>query len=218
MGISATEFEEVFGISQEEWDPAIPQIAEDIESIVELKPFLDAVLPDLYTSHLNGDDIRDPFYSLVQEQVEFGRVTAYIYRRTTDAVAGARILATIARNTGEIDDATHRDFVDLWEEHNWIAEAVPVAIQQEDGYQYWTGHGVDVQYRENDSTMYVDWVAKQGVDDLWDIQAPMPSVLSMFASVTRFQEERLEAFLDNRGGSLGLEGRTSRRSTRRSRC
>jgi hypothetical protein len=111
----------------------------------------------------------------------------------------------MARNVDAIDDVTQRAFIDLWEEHSWIADAIPVALQRQDGYHYWTGHGVDVQYRANEPELYVQWLAKQGIDDLWDIEAPMTAVLSMFAVVTGFQEERLEAFLDARGGPLDLE-------------
>ena len=204
-GISDEEVEDVFGLPREEWEADLSQVSGDIETVASQKPFFDAILPDLYTSHLNGDNIAEQFYNLAKERPSFGRFATFIGQHATDEVAGARIIATMACNTGEIDDATQRAFIDLWEEHAWITDMLPVIIQREDGYHFWTGQAVDIQYNDDEPDIYINWRASHGVDELWDVEMPMFSMLSMLAAVTQFQEERLENFLDDRGGSLGLE-------------
>ncbi len=190
----------------EDSNPDFDQIASDIETVVDQKPFYDRVLPELYKDHLNGEDIIEPLDSVVRDTVEIAQLTAFFARLKIDTDDAVVAVTNEICEQGAISESTRDKYQAFWKEHSWLEEAVGALLQRERGHKYPTGQGITVDYIDRgDSKLMSDWQAIHGLDDMWETTLPTYQLIRLMAVATRFTDEELSTFLDNSGGTVGLE-------------
>ncbi len=199
--VGEEQLSEIFG----EANPDFEELAEDIETVVDQKPFYDRVLPELYKDHLNGEDIIDPLDSVIRDTIEVARLTSFFARLKIDSEKAVVMITNEACEQGDISESVRDAFQTFWKEHSWLEEAVSALLQREEGYMYPTGQGLTVEYVDQGDPEFVsDWQAIHGVDDLWNMTLPTQELIRLMAITTRFTDDELNRFLDNSGGTVGL--------------
>lgn len=153
------------------------EIAEYIESVVEDRSILEKPLDEARQSKIQGDRVQPEVMDLLDNHDALFRLCEYEYRqRQSEDPAPLVPVAEHLASEGVIDTSTVDDFVDFWEDVDWIVPALGVPTKNLGGFeQHWS----DVAMKPiSDQPEMMEYTLHWGVDEQLNGEIPGQRILS----------------------------------------
>jgi hypothetical protein len=153
-------------------DQVIERAAEGVKLLLKQRATIESTLPNIQSRWLADEDVQPTLNNLIGTlDGEDGEVTLLL--RVVDDFGLEEVLET-CHGHGELDDGAYEAATDLLGRMEWIAPAAEAYYQsnQSNGH-YWTDLRMGLAGTGDDGQLLFGQYAADGVDELWDVQAPM---------------------------------------------
>jgi|APHM01.1.fsa_nt_gi hypothetical protein len=152
------------------------QLAADIESVISDKTVLKEPITEARRAKIQDEQAQPEIADLLDNHDPLSRLCEYEYKQAV--VEDMDSIVPVSEqllDDGHIDTATHEEFIDLWDEIDWIVPAVGIQIKNLGGLeQHWS----DIEMNpRGDRPAIMDYTMRWGVDEQIDAEVPGARVI-----------------------------------------
>lgn len=152
------------------------QLAADIESVISDKTVLKGPITEARQSKIQGERAQPEIADLLDNHDPLSRLCEYEYKQAV--VEDMESIVPVSKqllDDGYIDTATQEEFIEFWDEIDWIVPAVGIQIKNLGGVeQHWS----DIQMEpKGNQPAIMNYTMRWGVDEQIDAEVPGARVI-----------------------------------------
>lgn len=149
-------------------DEVYEDVGDAIPRLLDRKQTVVGTFNRFRRDHLDGKRIQPTLNDSLQRIDEDLPFLLYLLD-----IHGVEEMIDILVADGYLDADSRAEAADLCRQIEWVAPAGEAYLQNRQGFDYWTSVAMGLVGSGESGTVLLGQRAKQGVDELWDVQAPL---------------------------------------------